>query len=52
MVCRLAVDIFKGPMKPWKHSVMRMRLKIPRKAKQRREKEESGQGGTLGVERE
>lgn len=52
MVRILAVDIFKGPMKPWKHSRMGMRPKLPGKAKQRREKEESGRGGAFVVERE
>lgn len=48
----MAVHIFRGPMKPWKHSRMGMRPKLPRKAKQRREKEESGRERASGVERE
>lgn len=52
MVHRLAVDIFKGPVKPGKHSRTGLGLKLLRKAKQRRKKEESGRGGAAAVERE
>lgn len=39
----MAVDIFKGPVKPEKHSRTGMRHKLPRKEKQRRKRKRVGE---------
>lgn len=48
---RLAVEVFKGSVKPEKHSREEMRQKLPGKTKQRK-KGKSGQGRAAIMEKE